>query len=85
MKYLIQSCTAELENQEIVTLDFYLVSDPDPYRPYGINSVLRNSSGEKIDERTALRCYATKDEVEKVVQMLCDQLVMPCTLCDILL
>lgn len=76
--------TLTLEDETQSTVSFDVICEADAYRPYGISAELVNTATQERDSAAAHNRFATREEAEATIQMLCDNQVTPCTLCDIL-
>ncbi len=74
------SYAATLEDETEVVVTMEVISSDDKYKPYGIKSVMKDKSGRILDSECAENIFATSDEAEKIIEMLCELTVFPSTL-----
>lgn len=63
---------------------FTVIKTDADFRCYGIRAEQFDDSGRKTDIAVAAERFITEAEAEQTLHMLCDNTVMPCTLCDII-
>ena len=80
----INSFEFQSEEGEICRVSFSQIESEDHYRPYGIRGLLKNEAEEIKECVLAERRFATPEETEAIIYMLCAMKVTPCTLLDVL-
>lgn len=77
-----KSCILHLENDRSAKIDYFIITDHNAERPYGIGAKILTDEG--YEEEHAKHRFFTYGEAVKTAEFLCRHQVTPCTLCEIL-
>lgn len=71
------------EDSKSAVVRFSITENKGENRPFGISAEIDTGDGE-TEKYTAECRFFTYEEAEKTMEMLCENGVTPCTLCDII-